>query len=105
LHSRPHSSSATETVDRPFDVIPVPRRAGDDEPGAMFYRAWLALHGYTLDDGYTAGGVDLRFGGAGGRAVHVSQVLDELIIRRGVEPGEIFPFVAYELGYDTVQVC
>ena len=72
----------SETIDRPVDVGPVLRRAGDEALGAMFYRPWLALHGYTLDDGYAADGVDLRFGGAGGRVVHVSKVLDELIIRR-----------------------
>ena len=39
-----------------------------------------------------------------GAAVPVAKVLKSLINKRGVEPGEIFPFVAYELGFDTVQM-
>ena len=31
-------------------------------------------------------------------------MLHRLTVERGVEPREIFPFVAYELGYDTVQI-
>ena len=39
-----------------------------------------------------------------GAAVPVVKTLKSLINKRGVEPGEIFPFVAYELGFDTVQM-
>lgn len=39
-----------------------------------------------------------------GAAVPVVKTLKSLIHKRGVEPGEIFPFVAYELGLDTVQM-
>ena len=126
--ARERIESMMTGVEHPHD------RAGHEPLGAIFYRPWIEKHGYRLadyaDDGTKAAvptSIGGRVGGGNladanssnavthtipslallnksGAAVPVVKTLKSLINKRGVEPGEIFPFVAYELGFDTVQM-